>query len=310
MLLTGRLLAPGDAANFHLPHFYSPHSLWNPLLSSGFPTLGDPQSMMWYPLARIFGLFPNSWNAFVVSAYVLASCFTYGYVQVVTGSRLAALIGGMIYGLSGFFMAHLGHTSIIHSAAWVPLFLWSLERLRHELTARWLLLGGLAAGNCLLAGHPQFFVYGLCLAAAYMLCRCRDAASGPLRYAAAALGTVVLGLGLAAVLVLPTIELQGHSFRAQMTFEDFVSYNLPVRQLPQLLFPYLYGGYGNPLDSSHVPYTGTGYGLTETTGYVGLLPLLLAGLGFWLTAPTVSALVLAGGGCADGAAEPGETLRP
>src|SRR5438552_17149257 len=88
VLFTGRLLAPGDASDLSLPHYLVPHTLWTPLLFAGFPAMADPQVMTWYPPAVLLSGVPGSFNAFVVSAYVLASCFTYGYVYRLTTSRL------------------------------------------------------------------------------------------------------------------------------------------------------------------------------------------------------------------------------
>jgi hypothetical protein len=280
VLLSGGLLAPGDARELSLPHYASPRSLWAPELFAGFPAMGDPQNLFWYPPALLLAPLPNSWNAFVLSAYVLASCFTYGYVRLLTGSRPAAFVGGAVYGLSGFFMSHLGHTNVIHSAAWAPLLLWALERLRRRPSPGWVLAGAAAVACSALAGHPQFFVYGLGVGGLYVLLLGWGAPAGSRTYAATALAAVALGLGLAGVQLVPTLELQGQSLRATLSFRDFVSYCLPAQELPRLLFPYCCGGFWDPRTGAHTPGFAGGGGLTEATGYVGLLPLLLAGLGF------------------------------
>jgi hypothetical protein len=38
-------------------------------------------------------------------------------------------VAGLVMGLSGFMMAHVGHTGMVSGAAWTPLLLWSLERI-------------------------------------------------------------------------------------------------------------------------------------------------------------------------------------
>lgn len=304
VLFTDRLLAPGDACFVSYPHFYTGRALWSPYIFGGFPVMGDPQTMMWYPPALLFSLIPNSWNAFVISAYVLASSFAYGYVSRLTGSRFAGLIGGIVYGMSGFFMAHLGHTNIIHSAAWMPLFIWSLDQLRERNSVPWMLAGAAAVANCVLAGQPQFAVYTLVLGAFYVLVMARGARLG-WAFPAMSLVTVSLGLGLSAILLLPLVELQGQSRHASLPFYDFAGYNLPARQMPQLLFPYIFGGFVNPFTKSVLPGIDRGGGLTEATGFVGLIPLLLAGLGwalnrrrrvvdFWLVVAVLTVLLAAG----------------
>jgi len=308
VLLGGKLLAPGDASNLSLPHLYSSRGPWSSLIYSGFPVMADPQNLTWYPPASLFSLLPGCWNGFVLAAYVLASSFTYGYVYRLTGCGPAAFVGGVVYGMSGFFMAHLGHTNMIHSCAWLPLLIWSLEELRQRKSAGWVLVGAVAVGTSVLAGHPQCPVYGLCLGAGYVVVRCWGAPCRRVRYGALCVGTVVLGLGFAAVQLLPTIEVQGQSSRAEMDYGSFVSYSLPPRQLPQLLLPYLYGGFWNPVTRAVAPYLGQGVGLTEVTGYVGLLSLVLAGVGFvrgrdrslawfWLAAAVVAVWLSLGNAC-------------
>ena len=151
----------GDVFAYYIPVFYSPRSLWTNLLYSGFPSLADPQFQLWYPLNYFFSLFSNSWNGFIISAYVLASCFSYGYVYSLTNSRLAAAISGIVYGMSGFMVAYWGYSTIIHAVPWIPLLIWSLDKLRHKFNGGWFIAGSCAVACILLAGHPQISVYGL-----------------------------------------------------------------------------------------------------------------------------------------------------
>jgi hypothetical protein len=295
------LLAPGDGIPIFLPNFYSRKVLWDALLFSGFPMFADPQVMMWYPLALVASHIPGTWNIFVISAYVLASCFMYGYVHSVTGSRLSGTISGLIYGLSGFMMAHLGHPGIIHCVAWFPLMIWSLEMLRRRWNPLWLVAGSAAIACSFLAGHSQLFFYGLALSVAYALVTgWRPVAVARRNYYLYCLALIGLGLGLAAVQIIPTAELVGQSVRAEFSFAEFVSYSLPPNQLVMFLFPALFGLSNHPTRL----YFGS-WNLTELMGYVGLLPLMLAAIGFiaarqrvlalfWLCAGVVAVLLALG----------------
>src|SRR6185369_4680884 len=79
VLFSNRLLAPGDGISYFIPNFYSRSMLWDSSIWGGFPSVGDPQRMFWYPPALVLSLIPHSWNFFIVSGYVLAASFTYGY---------------------------------------------------------------------------------------------------------------------------------------------------------------------------------------------------------------------------------------
>lgn len=277
VIFSKQLLAPGDGIVQSVPAFYSARTLWTDLLLSGFPVAADPQTQTWYPISILFSFIPNSWNSFVISAYVLASCFCYGYVYTLTSSTLAAFASGIIYGMSGFMMAHLGHTMMIHTAVWMPLLIWTLEKLRHKSSNKWFVIGVFSVACSCLAGHPQIFVYSIGLSVIYALIL-GWVIPNRWKYYQLCLSIFILGLALSFIQLLPTIELMALSPRAKLSFDDFVSYSLPIHQSIELLFPYLFGTHST---SSFYQYTYFGSGnLTELTGYIGLLPLMLAVIGY------------------------------
>ena len=277
VIFSERLLAPGDGIIQSIPAFYSPRTLWTDLILSGFPTAADPNVQTWYPLCILFSLIPHSWNAYVISAYVLASCFTYGYLYTITNSRLASIVSGIIYGMSGFMMAHLGHTAMIHTALWIPLLIWSLEKLRYKFTNKWFVVACSASTCCILAGHPQITVYGMGIALVYALLVGANAPIGRWIYYKVYIATVVLGIAISSIQIIPTIELMNLGQRSQLSFQDFNYCSLPLAESIRLLFPWFLGG--GPFQN--IPYSGVcEWGLTEVTGYVGILPLILATIGF------------------------------
>ena len=299
VLRKGQILAPGDSIIYYYPNFSLGTTFWEPLIQAGFPIFADPQAMTWYPPALLFSFF-HSWNAFVISAYVMASSFAYGYVYTLTGSRLAGYGSGIVYGLSGFMGAHLGHTSIIHAAVWLPLMIWASERLQPPFKGWWFSILCLAIACCTLSGHPQILIYSLVVSAAYTLFRGAMLPGARLRYYGLYIGGVILGMGLAAIQLIPSAELARMGIRAQMSFQEFNHFSLPFHQAITLLFPYLFGGI--PASFYGLPYFGA-WNLSELSCYVGLLPLMLAAVGllanrktalpwFW-TAAGLMAFILA-----------------
>jgi len=310
VILSGQLLAPGDGFNFHVPFYRIGQPLWQPLLWGGYPLAADPQAMAWYPVSAIFSLVPRSYNLFLIAAYVLAASFAYGYLYSITRSRVAGLVCGLVYGMSGFMLAQLGHASLVHTAAWVPLIFWALEELRRSPSARWFVVGALATACGGLAGHLQIFLYALGLAGAYSLLALWSPAGRRLRRLAVLWGMLGWGVCLTAVQLIPTAELAGYGQRAQMSFTEFVSFSLPPHHLFRMLFPYAFGG--SPGSLYGVSYFGEwgppigGWGPTELIVYVGLLPLVLAAIGltayhdsrpvvwFWAAAALLAALLAMG----------------
>jgi Bacterial membrane protein YfhO len=298
----GMLMAPADGIVYHVPAFLGHKALWNPLLFSGYPLMADLQIEIWYPIARLFQLFPQGWNGFVISGYVLAGSFAYAYGYLVTRSRLAAAVTGVAYSLSGYMFGHFGNVSMIHAAAWIPLLLCAVEQLRHRGSRMWFVLGAIAIACSFLSGHPQVSVYGVGISLYYALVMGWILPIGRRKYYSIIGLMILAGLGLTAIQLVPTAELSRLSSRSALTKEMFFSFSLAGWHLFHFFFPYLLGG------SSLPPFMGPlleGANLAEAGGYIGLLPWILSGLAvrafpqrrlvmFWLVVAGVALLLALG----------------
>lgn len=302
VIFSNRLLAPGDGIIYFVPNFAAARVFWDPTIWGGFPAVGDAQLMLWYPPALFCSLFGAAgYQLFVLMAYVLASSFTYGYVFSLTRSRMAAAVSGCIYGLCGFMLSHIGHAALIHAAAWLPLVIWSFSNLqRFKVSRFWFIVAALTVTCAALAGHPQIFVYTSLLAGAFVLVTGWRAPLGRWRYYGLSALVYALGVGMAAVQLWPTAELTKLSWRAALSFEEFAAYALRLRQVAVLLFPFLYGGapstfYGTAYFGAW-PSSADGWGAGELSGYVGLLSLMLAFIGFVMHRQTTNARFWLGAG--------------
>jgi hypothetical protein len=116
---------------------------------------------------------------------------------------------------------------------------------------------------------------------------------------------IALGCGLAAVVLVPMIELGELSRRAASTWDLYISKQLPPWQLLALPLPLAFGGFWTAT-TGHLPFVGS-QGPPESTAYVGLLALALAlGAPFlrsrlrlegrvWLVLTAITALLCLGG---------------
>jgi Bacterial membrane protein YfhO len=279
VLLHRQLLAFGDGMGYYLPAYYSAKSLWTDLISGGYPLAADPQNMTWYPPVLLLSWIPGSWNFFIILAYGLAGSFSYYYVYTLTASRLAGVVAGVTYSMSGFMMSHLSMATMLHAAAWIPLLLCALEKLRHSVRRRWLLMAVIAFVCCFFGGNPQISIYGLGLGMLYALFLGWKAPIGRWKYYRHTIGVVVISLGICAIQWLPTAELSRLSIRAEMTQEGFFAGSLPLQQSLQYIFPFLFGS-GMSLPPYSVPYWAGGEANpVDIATYVGILPLILAAIG-------------------------------
>lgn len=306
LLLAGKLLAPGDGYIFHYPAFKLPWKIWEPNILAGYPLFADPQFQLWYPLRWLVPDF----NFFIISAYVTAASLTAGYLYWKTQSALAAAAAGLVYASGGFMMAHVGHVAIIHASAWLPLMIWAIDAAGLQRKWIWFASGTLGIALCALGGHPQVLVLSLVLggllALSHVLRVGRLSSFEAVKLSAFYAAMVLAGLALAAVQLLPFLQLSQLAQRSSAwSFSDFASYTLTLSEIATILQPYLFGSQAPGGIWQLPPYFGT-WGLVETAAYAGTGTFILAtgavlsrrsgdGALFWLFAFVVAILLATSG---------------
>lgn len=283
-LLEGRVLAPGDNFAQNLPllalaaraYRAGEMPFWNPYMFGGMPLLASTISEVLFPGNAAFLVLPPvaAMDVSVMLAYSAAACGLYTFVRAIGCGRVAGLAGGLAFAFSGFMVAHIDHLNISQAAAILPWLLWMAERLRVTGDGRYAVGAAGLLGVQVLAGHPQMVVFSLLVCGAYTAFRGRG--QGP-RYALLVGGIVVLGLGLAAIQLLPTLAFIPRTQRAAISYGWLTLHSLPPRQLVSFLFPYYFGS-GVPTPLFPTPYWGAGPYFQELGGYPGLVTLALAGV--------------------------------
>ena len=252
--------------------------LWNPLVGNGAPLAANLQTGVFYPLNALYLILPTEIAMGYTAALhvILAGLFMFAFARSIGLRPLPALIAAVAFQLSGFFIARLGFLSITVTFPWVAAWLWRAERAMQSNRMRdalWLAIG---IGSGLLAGHAQMAVYGMILLAAYTLYRSFIARR---QFALLVVGIgVLLGIGLAAIQLLPAAELARESQRAQGLDYDFaMTHSYWPWRLLTLFTPDLFG---NPAYGNFWGYDN----YWENAAYIGLLPLALVGVairGWW-----------------------------
>ena len=226
--------------------------LWNPYTFSGHPFLADVQSAIFYPLSLITLLFSRPWGfslfALELEAifhFFLASLFTYLLARRLLRDRRAAFISALVFTFGGYLTSYPSQQlAILETDVWLPLVLLfldtGLERLKDRPSDRSPLLpitlAGLAFGLALLAGHPQSAMYVFYLSALYFAFR---AFTDRVRWPSAVMAFglfALLGFGLAAAQLLPSLEYMRLSARAQASYNE-MSGGFPRQDPIQLLLP-------------------------------------------------------------------------
>ncbi len=243
--------------------------LWSDRLFLGAPFLANIQTALFYPLDVLFFALPF-WiaiNASIALHGWLAAAAMYLFCRA--GLRLraeAALIGALAFAFGGYFTAHADHLNQVHTSAWLPLLLLACVRAATG-TWRWTLAGGIVFAVQLLAGHTQEAYYsGLALGGLAVWIALTGQACNwraRLRPVLLAGATLAVGAGLAAVQLLPAVELAQHSYRqGGVPIEEATQYALDRLHLLEALLP----GYWRPGSTPSV----------EQIGYTGVVALVLA----------------------------------
>jgi hypothetical protein len=279
-------IATSDMANLHHPmrHFLGRElragrlPLWLPEIYMGYPIQAEGMVGAFYPPnLLLFGLLPTvaALNLSVLWPFFVAAFATYALARKLGAAIWPSLVAAVAYALGGFYIAHVKHVPMVHTACWIPL-VWLLIELGLDRDRRFLLAVGVVWATQWLAGLPQIAYYSVGAGLVYYLGRAIQ--TGQLRRTTPLMAlALVLSFGLAAVQLWPTAELTAFSERTGgVDFEFASSFGYNLKNLRTFLYPFANG------DPGTASYELKGL-YWEDYAYIGLLPLI-AGLvgGLWL----------------------------
>ncbi len=263
--------------------------LWNPHLFGGMPFVGDIQSGIFYPpnLLTFFLSNPLTYRDLELLAvfhYLIAGVGMYALLRfgnLATDerglSRAASFAGALAFEFSDLFITHFGNLNLIAAASWLPLaFLFFIRALEARLTefrrgffylVPSIALAGIFVALAFLAGHIQSFLFVVLALLLYAGWRGIESRAHFLRAAQVFLLTLLIGVGLSALVFLPGLEMTSASVRSTFTYEQAAQFSLPPVELVGLLVP---GFFGRGPQAAWGPWS------RVEVGYLGVFPLVLA----------------------------------
>ena len=246
--------------------------LWNPYQFSGIPFFAAGQQSTLYPFSIIYYVLPlaSAYGWFMVSQLWLAGIFMLLFVRGLGIGRAGAVVAGVTYQLSAFFIISAVFPMIVAAAVWLPLILLMIEFTIQQRPALrgvpasvpWVAIGAMALGCCVLAGHVEITYYTLLVAAYYFAARIiyiswkeniRGKAPASLNEllvfirsilwkSLKVFAMVALGMGLGAVQFIPTFEAAQNNFRSDTaSLQQVLDWAHPARDVIQFLMPNFYG---------------------------------------------------------------------
>ncbi len=257
--------------------------LWNPYILSGYPAVGNPQVMIFYPPALLLRLLPLNY-AFGAGYAVHVGWLGLGAYWLMRWNgltRKGAYVAAIAFMFSGFVIPRVdaGHVDLLYSAAWMPWAIGLWQKTLQTGSWRWAVLSGIVVGLHFLGGHPATLILTVILmliASAHWLILQFRPFNGKTILARGALGLLafLVVVGGFAVQLLPTIELIRLSTHAEGLLRDCgLPFALTLPDLSSIALAAV------PFDV-FLPW--------ERNGYFGAFALILALIGLTRETPSGS----------------------
>ncbi len=250
---------------------------WNPYSLCGTPLLADPQMQVCYPPALLYRFLPPSsaYGLFVLSHLILMAAGVRTFLCGRGAKPLVASFAGLSFALSlhSFLLATAAPSLI--GLSWIPWMGVATDRLRGVRLADCLSVGIVLAW-LILAGQPQYVMYGAGLGGMLLLCPWSLTGEFSWRRCAGFMLGCALGTLLAAVLLIPLMDYARQTTRgAPLPAHMRVVDDLNWQDLINYAFPYL----AVPQYQSHVYFNREHW---PRLNYLGILPVAAAATALWL----------------------------
>ncbi len=214
--------------------------LWNKLSFSGTPLLPSIHWGVFFP-GNLFLLLPKftGWNLYLIASTVSAFLFMYLFLGRLLKSSFAKFTGSLIFAFAGPMTTWFEFGTGVWAASLIPLCLYLIDRFLTEKKFYLLALLSLSFTSLIFAGHAQLLTYAGVILPLFALSRQQFNLTKQTLLVAFSL---LLGLGLSAIQLLPTFEFYQVSIRELEKYASDFNYGLsPVIELIRLWAPDFFG---------------------------------------------------------------------
>lgn len=274
---------------------------WEPYINSGYTQMGGMSSIQLLSFRNlIFWLIPSPANVawFIVLHLFFGAVGAYFYCRCIGCSRVASLLGGMMFALAteNASLINAGHVMKIATISFAPWAFYVIEKGYRTLRPVYFFTAGLVLAFQFFNIHWQIAFY-TCLALAvygsfrtYWLVRDHHGAGG--RFIARMLGmnliTLIFFLGCVAISLAPLASWSKDTNRGAQSGanqgkggldrEEAMSWSMPPEETAAFIVPGMYG-FSRQEAGQNPPNIPAYYWgrmvFTQTMSYMGLLPWLL-----------------------------------
>src|SRR3989344_1678600 len=255
--------------------------LWNPYNFAGYSHIGNWASAVFYPIHISMFLVskPLVLIFLKVSAIALSLFFTYIYLRSLKLSGSSSYFGAFAFAFGATIQ--IWNSEIwqsVHAFLWLPLVLFSIEKLIRERKIQFTILLGFSIAMSIMAGYVQPTIYLLIFSFIYAIFRFLLSKGKNIQTTIKLGGGYVLGFSLPALQLFPAVEAYFFSPRSQVSLHDLnVSFLLPLNHIITLFIPDFFGNIVTL--NWFAALKGQYY---ENMIYTGVVPLVFIPLSFWL----------------------------
>jgi hypothetical protein len=248
--------------------------LWNPYVACGVPFQANLQSALFYPFNVVYYVLPfqKGFKYFIVLHYFLGALFMFLLMRGWGTSNKGSFLAGIVFAFGGSLLSINDNVAFLAACVWLPCVLLCFHRALETGRIFYSILSGIAIAAQIFAGDASFYLLssfiGTFLYALYrgLIYRGAPACSGGKLFGCFMLSWSV-GLGLAAVQLIPFVEFATYSHRFPgLDFSQATKWSYHPLEMLQLIIPYVFG--------TTVPGTRWFGQLWLDTSYVGIFPLI------------------------------------
>lgn len=275
MLFPWKEFAVDSLRNWQIP-------LWNPYNFSGTPFLANFQNGFFYPFNLLFLIFPklDAWTLYIIAQPMLSSFFTYLFLKEHRLSKISSIFGGLVFSFSSYMVVWMEYGNVGHSIIWLPLALFSIEKIikRKTITVSLLLVFSLTLS--IFAGYIQTTIYLFIFSLIYSGFRLYQEKEFTIKEVISLAPLFIVPILLSSVQLIPTVELFFQSAREVFAPDAINKLLIPPIHLVTIFAPDFFG---NPATRNYF-LNGT---YIERVSYFGIIPILFLLLAFGKNIPKI-----------------------
>ena len=279
VIIFGNTFSSGDSFNpYAINHILDKLRLissewpqWQPWIFSGMPTL---EAFTYVNLLYLPSYFLNLFGVSDLNIQFIHLVFSavsmFYLVQMLLENKKIAFISGLLWILNPFLITMIvfGHGSQMMTAAFFPITLYLLIRLKDKQSISYMLLFALALGLQLQRAHVQIAYYACMFLGFFFIYSFYKNRSK--KYATLFFSAIVIAFLIASHIYLPSLDYREMSIRSSDmgSFAYATNWSMHPKELLTYIIPNYYG-FGGSTYEGFMPFT-------DFPNYVGVLVLIFA----------------------------------